>query len=126
MIEDLVPEKTLAEQGERYYDGLFRSHNGKGVTRSEMKLDHRILETVNRIGSMTEGQLASYLGSGLRLSDERFQNALARLESFGYVLRKKREWGLNAAFVELADDAKKLDLTPKGRFFGAQTLAGQQ
>ena len=123
---DLVRQQTEPERPtRRYIDNLYRSFAGPdGVavvpTEEECRFDHRVVMTLARRGGMTEGQLAGYLGAGMRLNDPRFQTALSRLELCQLILRAKRPWGLNACFDELTDEGKKVACAPKGEYIGRE------
>jgi hypothetical protein len=122
MIDVVQEEKPKPKQ--RYIDGLHRTFAGDdGIAytpaEEDCKLDHRILTTLARRGGMTEGKLANYLGN-MRNDDPRFQSALSRLDSLGYINRAKKPWNYTQKFDELTEEGKKVACAPKGEWLGRE------
>ncbi|MFZ1006104.1 MAG: hypothetical protein WAN65_04675 [Candidatus Sulfotelmatobacter sp.] len=73
------------------------------VTTDQAMLDKRILRVLFRQGRQTEGQLGNKCS--VKMNTEPWKEAMARLESWGFIAIEPTGWGNNRA-VALTEEGK--------------------
>jgi hypothetical protein len=116
-MNDINTAITAVKDKQRYFDGRLRTiadqdGRAKDISIEEMKLDLRIIKHIRLRNLHNEGQLAAYLQ--LTMREQKFQDSLTRLETFGMIVRKTREWGYRGAWVDLAPELREVANTATG------------